>query len=99
MKWDLTAMSEHQLLTIEDGLMKVSPDAVKDLVIHCSDTRCDRDYTAEQLLRDHKERDFRTVVYHFYIHRDSAQPPAGSRHSLPSLKPLQHRHLLRGRTG
>ena len=65
-------LNERQLLTIEDGLMMASPGAVKYLVIHCSATRCDRDYTAEQLLRDHKARGFRTVGYHFYIRRDGS---------------------------
>lgn len=65
-------LNERRLLTIEDGPMMASPGAVKYLVIHCSATRCDRDYTAEQLLRDHKARGFRTVGYHFYIRRDGS---------------------------
>lgn len=65
-------LNERQLLTLEDGPMMTSPGAVRYLVIHCSATRCDRDYTAEQLLRDHKARGFRTVGYHFYIRRDGS---------------------------
>ena len=64
------ALNERDLLTrVESGLMMSGADAVRFLVIHCSATRCDRDYTAEQLLRDHKARGFRTVGYHFYIRR------------------------------
>lgn len=60
-------LTERQLLTqTEDGPMMRE---VKYLVVHCSATRCNRDYTAEQLLRDHKVRGFRTVGYHFYIRR------------------------------
>lgn len=60
-------LTERQLLTqTEDGPIM---HEVKYLVIHCSATRCNRDYTAEQLLRDHKARGFRTVGYHFYIRR------------------------------
>lgn len=60
-------LTERQLLTqTEDGPMMRE---VKYLVVHCSATRCNRDYTAEQLLRDHKTRGFRTVGYHFYIRR------------------------------
>ncbi|MDE5678599.1 N-acetylmuramoyl-L-alanine amidase [Phocaeicola sp.] len=60
-------MDERQLLTqTEDGPVMRK---VKYLVIHCSATRYHRDYTAEQLLRDHKSRGFRTVGYHFYIRR------------------------------
>lgn len=49
--------------------MMSGADSVRFLVILCSATRCDRDYTMEQLLRDHKARGFRTVGYHFYIRR------------------------------
>lgn len=60
-------LTERQLLTqTEDGPVMRE---VKYLVVHCSATRCNRDYTAEQLLRDHKARGFRTVGYHFYIRR------------------------------
>ena len=45
-------------------------ESVRYLILHCSATRCDKDYTAEQLLRDPKTRGFRTVGYHFYIRRD-----------------------------
>ena len=62
---------EHTLLTrVESGRMMNGADSVRFLVIHCSATRCDRDYTTEQLLRDHRKRGFRTVGYHFYIRRD-----------------------------
>ncbi len=60
-------LTERQLLTqMEDGPVMYE---VKYLIIHCSATRCNRDYTAEQLLRDHKARGFRTVGYHFYVRR------------------------------
>lgn len=57
--------NERSLLTLEDGPMMASPASVKYIVIHCSATRSTRDYTTEQLLRDHKTRGFRTVGYHF----------------------------------
>ena len=43
---------------------------VRWLVIHCTATREDRDYTALQLLNDHRLRGFRTVGYHLYIRRN-----------------------------
>ena len=64
--------NERALLTQEDGPMMASSTSVKYIVIHCSATRSTRDYTAEQLLRDHKTRGFRTVGYHFYIRRDGS---------------------------
>lgn len=65
-------LNERQLLTVEDGPMMHSADSVKYLILHCSATRCDRDYPVEQLLRDHKARGFRTAGYHFYIRRDGS---------------------------
>ena len=43
---------------------------VKYIVLHCSATRCDKDYTEEMLLRDHLARKFRGIGYHFYIRKD-----------------------------
>lgn len=65
-------LNERQLLTVENGPMMQSAESVKYLILHCSATRSNRDYTAEQLLRDHKARGFRTVGYHFYIRRDGS---------------------------
>lgn len=45
-------------------------DDVKYIILHCSATRRDRDYTEEQLMRDHLARGFRTIGYHFYIRKD-----------------------------
>ena len=53
---------------------------VKYLVLHCTATRCDRDYTEEMLLRDHLARHFRGIGYHFYIRKDGTM--------------TQHRKLL-----
>lgn len=64
---------ERTLLTkVEGGLLMDSNESVRYIVLHCSATRCDRDYPVEQLLRDHKVRGFRTVGYHFYIRRDGS---------------------------
>jgi hypothetical protein len=74
-------LNEYRLLTgVEDGKFFRSVESVRYLVVHCSGTRCIRNYTVEQLLRDHKARGFRTVGYHFYIRRDGTVS--------------QHRHLL-----
>lgn len=58
----------------------MTAEAVKYLVVHCSATRCDQDYSVEQLLRDHKARHFRGIGYHFYIRKDGTM--------------TQHRKLL-----
>lgn len=64
-------LNERQLLAgVEGGLMMDSTDSVRYIIVHCSATRCDRDYTVEQLLHDHRARGFRTIGYHFYIRRD-----------------------------
>ena len=75
------ARSERALLArMEDGEWMQSPFSVRFLVLHCSATRCNRSYTVEQMMRDHKARGFRTIGYHFYIRKDG--------------KMTQHRKLL-----
>lgn len=39
------------------------------IVLHCSATREDREYTPEQLERDHRARGFITAGYNYYIRR------------------------------
>lgn len=66
-------LNEHLLLAYtENGEMMDSPLSVRFLVIHCSATRADRNYTDKQLMRDHKKRGFRTVGYHFYVHKNGS---------------------------
>lgn len=43
---------------------------VRLLVVHCSATRCDRDFSVEALRRCHLHRGFAGIGYHFYITRD-----------------------------
>lgn len=43
---------------------------VNTIVIHCSATKENTDYTFEQLIRDHKVRGFNTCGYHRYIRKD-----------------------------
>lgn len=43
---------------------------VDTIVIHCSATRADVDYTFEDCIRDHKARGFKKCGYHFYIRKD-----------------------------
>lgn len=63
-------LDERSLLSrVESGAMMSGADAVRFLVVHCSATRSDCDYSVERLLRDHKARGFRTIGYHFYISR------------------------------
>lgn len=42
------------------------------IVLHCSATPINQDYTPERLTRDHKARGFNSAGYHFYI-RQSGQ--------------------------
>lgn len=70
---DEEVLNEHLLLAYnEDGKMMDSPQSVRFLVIHCSATKCNRNYTEKLLLRDHKARGFRTVGYHFYCRKDGS---------------------------
>ena len=73
--------NERALLSkVEDGKMMMSADSVKFLVLHCSATRRNQDYSVEQLRRDHKSRGFYDIGYHFYIRKDGTM--------------TQHRFLL-----
>lgn len=46
------------------------------VVVHCSATRCDRDFPVEALRRYHVgERHFADIGYHFYITRDGIIHP------------------------
>ncbi len=58
----------------------MSANDIKYLVLHCSASRCNEDYSVEQLRRDHKARGFYDIGYHFYIRKDG--------------KKTQHRMLL-----
>ena len=73
--------SERTLLAgVEDGKNMMSADSVRFLVLHCSATRRNQDYSVEQLRRDHKARRFYDIGYHFYIRKDGTM--------------TQHRKLL-----
>lgn len=48
----------------------MSANDIKYLVLHCSASRCNEDYSVEQLRRDHKARGFYDIGYHFYIRKD-----------------------------
>ena len=73
--------SERMLLAkVEDGKNMMSADSVRFLVLHCSASRCNQDYSVEQLRRDHKARGFYDIGYHFYIRKDGTM--------------TQHRKLL-----
>lgn len=64
-------LTERTLLArMEDDELIQGTDSVRFFVLHCSATRCTQDYTAQQLLHDHRARDFCTVGYHFYVRRD-----------------------------
>ena len=63
--------NERTLLTkVENGSVMRSSKSIRFLVLHCSATRSNQSYSVEQLMRDHKQRGFRTIGYHFYIRRD-----------------------------
>lgn len=73
--------SERMLLTgVEDGKNMMSAESIRFLVLHCSASRCNQDYSVELLRRDHKDRGFYDIGYHFYIRKDG--------------KMTQHRMLL-----
>lgn len=40
------------------------------IVIHCSATRANRSYTVDDCRRDHRDRGYADIGYHYYIARD-----------------------------
>lgn len=63
--------NERTLLAkVEDGKTMMKADSIRFLVLHCSATRRNQDYSVEQLRKDHKKRGFRDVGYHFYVRKD-----------------------------
>ena len=40
------------------------------IVVHCTATRVDRDFSEKELLRCHRARGMKMVGYHFYIRKD-----------------------------
>ena len=64
-------LSERDLLkNHEAGLFMNDVKSVRWIIVHCSASREDRDYTVEQMLRDHKARGFRTIGYHYLVYLD-----------------------------
>ena len=43
---------------------------VRLLIVHCSATRCNRDFPLDALHRSHLSRGFASIGYHFYITRE-----------------------------
>lgn len=48
---------------------------INKIIIHCSASREDKDYTFDQLIADHKLRGFDTCGYHFYIRKNGIIHP------------------------
>ena len=45
---------------------------IKYIVVHCSATREDQDYTEQDLDRDHRARGFSRAGYHYYVRKDGS---------------------------
>lgn len=54
------------------------------IVIHCSATRIDKDYSPEQLERDHKARGFQSAGYNFYIRKSGEIVPLRPLERIPA---------------
>ena len=55
----------HSGSTGDHGLRRITT-----LVIHCTATRADTDFTQKDLLRCHRARGMAMIGYHFYIRKD-----------------------------
>lgn len=45
---------------------------VRYIIIHCSASRCNVDYSEAQMLQDHLKQGFRTIGYHYYIRKNGS---------------------------
>ena len=52
------------------------------LVVHCTATRCDKDFPVSTLRASHKARGFADIGYHFYITRDGETHPCRPVHQI-----------------
>lgn len=68
--------------------------AVNLLVIHCSATREDREYTPEQLESDHRARGFHQAGYNYYIRRDGEIVPMRPLGMIPAHVKGHNRHSV-----
>jgi len=67
----LTQLSRSQLLSLLRSESKALGRKIEYLVLHCSDTRPDQDFTVEKLKACHKARGFGSYIgYHLYVRRD-----------------------------
>ncbi len=64
------------------------------IVVHCSATRVNQNFTVEQLEACHKARGFDTIGYHQGRHPLSLPARAHRRGSCPPLQRPLHRYLL-----
>lgn len=59
-----------KLITGGDAVPKRSCRNIKEIIIHCSDTREGQDFTVEDIRKWHKARGFNDIGYHYVIYRD-----------------------------
>ena len=52
------------------------------LVVHCTATRCNKDFPVSTLRASHKARGFADIGYHFYITRDGKTHPCRPVHQI-----------------
>ncbi len=52
------------------------------LVVHCTATRCNKDFPVSTLRASHKSRGFADIGYHFYITRDGETHPCRPVHQI-----------------
>ncbi len=64
------------------------------IVVHCSATREDQPYSAEQLKRDHLTRGFAQAGYHFYIRRSGDVFPMRPLDMVPAHVTGYNRHSV-----
>ena len=66
-------LQRSQVLSLLHSDCRRSTRKISLLVLHCSDTRPDQDFTIEKLMRSHRARGFGTYPgYHLYVRRNGS---------------------------
>ena len=88
-------LNERILLTqVENGLLMNGADSVRFIVIHCSATRCDRDYTVEQSQGPWFSNHRLPLLHPQKRCCDTTSQITGGGRTCPWFQSVQHRYLL-----
>ena len=57
---------------LPDRLLKAQKRAINEIIVHCTATPEGRDYTVEQIRKQHKAQGWNDIGYHYVVYRDGS---------------------------